>query len=46
MLGQGAAGKQPIIYVAVVDSVGNYVYRIPAEKVSATSNLRFDLRSI
>ena len=29
---QGAVGATPIVYVAVVDSVGNYVYRLPADQ--------------
>jgi hypothetical protein len=31
---QGAAGHEPVIYVAVVDSVGNFVYRIPADQAA------------
>jgi hypothetical protein len=32
----GGAPPEPIVYVAVVDSVGNWVYRIPAAEVEAT----------
>jgi hypothetical protein len=31
----GAAAPEPIVYVAVVDAVGNWVYRIPAARVDA-----------
>ncbi len=33
ILTSGETKPEPIVYVAVVDSVGNYVYRIPASQV-------------